>query len=155
MDLWNFGFTNFIFLQEPLGHSWYMTLNEVLLLIYIEKQINTKLKKWAGINFRVDNGLLFRLKANFGLGLTSIIDHYERMQLIKCELLQNSIDSTVQKLEQTKMQNSPKFGKRQIYPELLMLRLSWTWSFLHKITIKELDLEVSIQIQQKLKRENW
>ena len=61
----------------------------------IEKQINTKLKNWAGINLRVDNGLLFQSKENFGLGLTSIIDQNERMQLIKCELLQNSIHLTV------------------------------------------------------------
>ena len=93
----------------------------------IEKRINTKLKKWAGINLRVNNGLLFRSKENFGLELTSIIDHYERIQLIKCELLQNSIDRSVQKLyhiRADKMPNSPKFGKLQIYPELLMLRLS-------------------------------
>ena len=154
MDLWNFGFTNFI-----LRTSWPFLIYdfERSFAVDIEKKINTKLKKWAGINLRVDNGLLFRSKANFGLGLTSIIDHYERMQLIKCELLQNSNDSTVQNYiisEQTKMQNSPKFGKRQIYPELLMLRLSWTWSLLHKIAIKELDLKVLIQIPQKLKREN-
>ena len=56
--------------------------------------------------------------------------------------------------ELTKVQNSPKFGKRQIYPEWLMRRLSWILSFLHKIAIKALDLEVLIQIQQNLKREN-
>ena len=43
-----------------------------------------------------DNGLLFRSKENFGLGLTSIVDHFERMQVIKCSLLQNSIDPSVQ-----------------------------------------------------------
>ena len=77
----------------------------------IEKQINTKLKKWAGINLRVDNGLLFRSKANFGVGLASIIDHYERMQLIKCELLQNSIDPTVQKLYHVRADKNAKLSK--------------------------------------------
>ena len=43
-----------------------------------------------------DNGLLFCSKENFGLGLTSIVDHFERMQVIKCSLLQNSIDPSVQ-----------------------------------------------------------
>ena len=46
-----------------------------------------KLKIWAGIGLTVDNGLLFRYKQNFGLGLTSVSDHYQRMQPVKCELL--------------------------------------------------------------------
>ena len=70
-----------------------------------------KLKKWAGINLRVDNGLLFRSKENLGLGLTSIIDHYERIQLIKCELLQNSIDLTVQKLYHVRADKNAKLSK--------------------------------------------
>ena len=82
------------------GTSWAFLIYdfERSFAVDIEKQINTKLKKWAGINLTVDNGLLFRSKENFGLGLTSITHNYEHMHLIKCELLQNSIDLTVQKV---------------------------------------------------------
>ena len=64
----------------------------------LQNKINVKLKQWAGIYRNVDNGLLFRAKENFGLGMTSIVDHFERMQLIKCELLKRSVDSTVSTL---------------------------------------------------------
>jgi len=94
----------------------------------IEKKINTiKTEEMAGINLRVDNGLLFRSKENFGLGLTSIIDHYERMQLIKCELLQNSIDSTVQKLYHVRADKNAKLSKvwkATNLSSVVMLRLS-------------------------------
>ena len=67
--------------------------------------------KWDGIYLRVDNRLLFQSKENFGLGLTSIIDHYERIQLIKCELLQNSIYLTVQKLYHIRADKNAKLSK--------------------------------------------
>ena len=64
----------------------------------LQNQISAKLKQWAGIYRNVDNGLLFRAKENFGLGMTSIVDHVECMQLIKCELLKRSVDSKVSTL---------------------------------------------------------
>ena len=64
----------------------------------IQSLLNPYLKKWAGIYRTVDNGVLFRSRSNFGMGLTCISDHYETMQLIKCELLENSIDPSVRKL---------------------------------------------------------
>ena len=64
----------------------------------LQAEINLKLKKWAGIGRTVDNGLLFRSKQNFGLGLTSLSDHYQRMQLVKCEFLRNSHDASIQQL---------------------------------------------------------
>ena len=60
------------------------------------------LKRWAGIGKSVDNGLLFRSKKNFGLGLTAISDHYKRMQLTKCQLLRNSKDPCIQQLYNTR-----------------------------------------------------
>ena len=36
----------------------------------LEKKLNLKLKKWAGIYQKVDNGLLFRSKEKFGLGIS-------------------------------------------------------------------------------------
>ena len=67
-------------------------------ILDLQKQSNAFLKKWAGINKSAENGLLFRSKENYGLGLTSIVDHFERMQLIKCSLLQNSVDNDIQQL---------------------------------------------------------
>ena len=37
-----------------------------------QSSINQKLKILAGIKRTVDNGLLFRFRKNFGLGLTSV-----------------------------------------------------------------------------------
>ena len=45
-------------------------------ILDIQKQSNAFQKKWAGINKSAENGLLFRSKENFGLGLTSIVDNY-------------------------------------------------------------------------------
>ena len=64
----------------------------------MQKAINPKLKSWAGVSLRVENGLLFRAKENFGLGITPIFDHFQRMQLIKCDLLQNSVDDSIRTL---------------------------------------------------------
>ena len=88
-----------------LAHlSWPFMINDLTRSFALELQaeINLKLKKWAGIGRTVDNGLLFHSKQNFGLGLTSLSDHYQRMQLVKCELLQNSHDTTIQQLYKTR-----------------------------------------------------
>ena len=65
-----------------------------IFVLEMQKTINPKLKGWAGVSIRVENGLLFRAQENFGLGITSIFDHFQRMQLIKCDLLQNSVDDS-------------------------------------------------------------
>jgi len=80
-------------------------------ILDLQKQSNAYLKKWAGINKSAENGLLFRSKENFGLGLTSIVDHFERMQLIKCTLLQNSVDSDIQQLYKMREQKNPKLNR--------------------------------------------
>ena len=77
----------------------------------VQREVNTLLKKWAGICRSSDNGLLFRSKKHFGLGLTAIIDHFEKMQLVKCSLLQSSIDPTVQLLYRNREQVNAKFKR--------------------------------------------
>ena len=79
----------------------------------LQRKVNVQLKHcpWAGIGRSVDNGLLFRTKNNFGLGLTSVSDHYQRMQLIKHELLKNSVDPTVVKLFKHREQQNSKFSR--------------------------------------------
>ena len=39
----------------------------------VQRNINMKLKHWAGICRTAENGLLFRTQKNFGLGLTSTL----------------------------------------------------------------------------------
>ena len=56
------------------------------------------LKSWAGIASSADTGVLFRSKDNFGLGLTSVVDHFLKMQLIKYDLFQNSPDESIKDL---------------------------------------------------------
>ena len=77
--------------------SWPLLIHDLdkSFAVEIQRLINPTLKKWAGIGPTVDNGVLFRANKNFGLGLTFFSDHYEKMQLIKCELLKNSIDESV------------------------------------------------------------
>ena len=80
MKLWLYQF-------YVLSHlSWPFLINDLDLSFAqdLQRNINRTLKRWAGIGKSVDNGLMFRSKKNFGLGLTSISDHYQRMQLIKC-----------------------------------------------------------------------
>ena len=48
-------------------------------------------------------------QTNFGLGLTCFSDHYEKMQLIKCELLKNSIDESVRKIYKAREEINSKF----------------------------------------------
>ena len=42
----------------------------------LERSISVLLKKWLGIVRTADVGILFRSRSNFGLGLTSISDHF-------------------------------------------------------------------------------
>jgi len=80
-------------------------------VVDLQREVNSLLKKWAGIYRSSDNGLLLRSNEHFGLGLTSIIDHFEKMQLIKCSLLQNSIDPTVQLLYRNREQANAKLNR--------------------------------------------
>jgi len=59
----------------------------------------------------VENGVLFRSKKNFGLGLTPISDHYQRLQVVKCELLRNSKDSTIRELYTARQTKNAKLTK--------------------------------------------
>ena len=77
----------------------------------LQKEHSSQLKKWAYIGRSVDTGLLFRSKENFGLGLTSICDHYERMQLVKCELLRNSTDSDIRELYRSRSARNAKLTR--------------------------------------------
>ena len=92
MDVWNFGYVSF------LSHlSWSFMINNLNKTFDQELQgtINSQLEKWAGIGKTVDNGLLVWSKQKFGLGLTSIFYYFQRMQLVKCKILQDSKDPSI------------------------------------------------------------
>ena len=94
MKLWLYQF-------YAISHlSWPFMINDLdrSFSLDLQAEVNVQLKRWAGIGRSVDNGLLFRSKTKFGLGLTSVSDHYQRMQIIKYELLRNSLDPTVVEL---------------------------------------------------------
>ena len=83
MKLWLYQF-------YVLSHlSWPFLINDLDLSFAqdLQRNVNMTLKKWAGISKSVDNGLMFRSKKNFGLGLTAIAAHNQKMQLIKCQPL--------------------------------------------------------------------
>ena len=61
----------------------------------LQKPAQAYLKKWSGAGRTVEEGVLYRSRERFGLGLTSVSDHYQNMQLVKCQLLDTSIDSNV------------------------------------------------------------
>ena len=74
------------FLVHDLNHS----LAERLTI-----RATAKLKKWLGIYSSADIGILYRPKSDFGLGLTSVVVHFEKMQIVKCELLKNSVSGDI------------------------------------------------------------
>lgn len=96
---------------------------------------NSFLKKWAGIGAKVDCGLLYRSKEHFGLGLTSVLDHFESMQLVKCELLKNSTDLSIVKLYKNKETVNSKLSR------------VWRASNLAQIANAEVNLELQFPNQ--------
>ena len=92
------------------------------------------LKTWSGIGRTVDTGLLFRSRSNFGLGLTSLVDHFSQMQLVKCQLLDSSSDESIQvysNLTNTESLRKPEYGKLLNCTQLLMLKWSWIFTSQH------------------------
>ena len=132
MKLWLYQF-------YVLSHlSWPFLINDLDLSFAqdLQRNINRTLKRWAGVGKSVDNGLMFRSKKNFGLGLTSISDHYQRMQLIKCQLLQNSKDTSIRQLYKTREQLNSKLSR------------VWRATKLSKTANAEVDLNLKFPSQQ-------
>lgn len=70
------------------------------------------LKRWAGLFRGCDLGALFRTREHLGLQLTSIVYHYQRMQLVKCCLLANSKDEKVRALFEARRTRVMNFARR-------------------------------------------
>ena len=117
--------------------SWPLLIHDLdkSFAVEIQRLINPTLKKWAGIGPTVDNGVLFRANKNFGLGLTCFSDHYEKMQLIKCELLKNSIDESVRKIYKAREEINSKFTR------------VWRASNIAKTASAEVELDLKFPTQ--------
>ena len=83
------------------------------------------LKKWSGIGRTVDTGLLFRSRSNFGLGLTSLVDHFSKCNWSN---VNSSIPQVINRYEIYSKQNNggslrkPEFGKLPKGTQLSMLK---------------------------------
>ena len=97
------------------------------------------MKKWAGIARSADSGLLFRANTNFGLGITPISDFYQRMQLVKRELLRNSTDPNVQKLYETRKTRNQS------------VRRVWNATNLARTVNAKVDLDLKFPAQESHK----
>ena len=80
---------SWLFLVHDLNHSLAETLTTMA---------TAKLKKWLSITRSAEVGVLYRTKQQFGLGLTPVDVHFEKMQIVKCELLKNSVSDDIRKL---------------------------------------------------------
>ena len=80
--------------------SWVFLVHDLCLSFArdLDKFVIPRLKKWAGLYRSSDVGTLFRLRTHLGLQLTSIEDHFEHLQLVKCCLLENSGDELTQQI---------------------------------------------------------
>ena len=78
----------------------------------LEKRTIPRLKVWAGIFRGSDLGALFRKRENLGLQITSLVYHYQRMQLVKCCLLENSSDKYVRAIYEAKRGRVMNFARR-------------------------------------------
>jgi hypothetical protein len=80
--------------------SWVFLIHNLTLFFVreLDKYVISRLKRWAGLYRNTDVGALFRKRQDLGLQLTSLEFHYQRMQLTKCCLLENSQDDNVRKI---------------------------------------------------------
>jgi hypothetical protein len=67
------------------------------------------LKKWAGVFKSLDSGCLYRPKERFGLNLTSMTDHFEKLQVLKLHILKNSEDPHVRGLYEMRRKREASF----------------------------------------------
>jgi hypothetical protein len=94
--------------------SWVFLVHDLNLYFAkeLEKRTVPRLKVWAGIFRGCDLGALFRKREHLGLQITSLVYHYQRMQLVKCCLLENSNDKTVRAIYESKKTRVMSFARR-------------------------------------------
>lgn len=92
-------------------HSWAFLVHDLdrSFALDLSAAATSNLKNWIGIYKTAEPGILFRSKDNFGLGLTPVIDHFERMQVVKCQILQHSVCEDIRAIYSTraKLESAP------------------------------------------------
>ena len=92
--------------------SWPFLINDLArsFAAKMDEYIKVRLKRWAGLYRGADLGCLFRPRSTSGgLGLSSIKMHFEKMQVIKCSLLESSDDPDVTKLYRSRAARTAKW----------------------------------------------
>jgi hypothetical protein len=93
--------------------SWVFLVHD--LNLYFAKELEERvprLKVWAGLYRGCDLGALFRKREHLGLQLTSLVFHYQRMQLVKCCLLETSNDESIRAIYEAKRVRVMNFARR-------------------------------------------
>ena len=95
-------------------HSWALMIHDLDVSFARELQtlVQPFLKKWAGIHRNVDEGVLYRSRAQLGLQLTPIEQLFLGMQIIKAQLLQSSVDEDVRKMWKAKEEREAPMVRR-------------------------------------------
>jgi len=101
--------------------SWVFLVHDLSLSFSTEldKRIIPRLKSWAGLYRGSDVGTLFRSREHLGLQLTSIEEHYQHLQVVKCCLLQSSQDACIRTLYQQRKEKVCQFSNRWSGPKEL------------------------------------
>jgi len=98
MKLWMY--QNFVLSK----FSWpFMIYNfSITFMKKLEAKSTAMLKKWAGVFKKADPSILYRPRNLLGLQLTSLSSHFQKLQVCKCLLLENSIDQNIRSLYSVK-----------------------------------------------------
>lgn len=107
MKLWMYQFGLLSKLSWPFLSQDSLPLN---LAYTLHTHINRYLKSWAGLFKSADLGVLYRSRSRFGLGLTSIICHFKRMNVVKCLLLKNSEDEDIRNIYHRRVERESKIS---------------------------------------------
>ena len=114
------------FLVHDLDRSFAIQLND---------EATGLLKNWIGIYKTAETGILFRSKTNFGLGLTSVLSHFECMQMVKSQLLFFSVCGDISALYQARERREEPAGRK------------WRFTRAHTHVQQEADHRVRFQPQ--------
>ena len=108
MKLWLYQFYALAHLSWPfMVHDFAKSFS-----VELQKLVSVTLKRWAGLYKSADVGTLYRSRKAFGMGLTSVTSHFERMQIIKCSLLKHSSDTVISSMYNRMEEREAKFVKR-------------------------------------------
>ena len=94
--------------------SWALMIHDLTVSFARELQtfVQPFLRRWAGLYRSVDPGVLYRSRADLGLQLTSVEQHFTAMQLVKAQLLQFSVDANVRSTWKAKEEREARMSRR-------------------------------------------